>query len=152
MSATINIKIVNAYCSKQKERNMKKPSYVEQPKIEVEKIIRIKTPRKRKFSRYAEEAAFLLGQQIKLTRKSRKWSLANLAERAGITRNTLSKIENGDMRPAIGLVLEVATIVGVSLFEQEDRNLSSKVELVESKIKLLPKRIREQKRVIKDDF
>lgn len=52
----------------------------------------------RVYSKYAQETAFLIGQQIKLARKTRKWSSANLAERAGITRETLQRIENGDMK------------------------------------------------------
>lgn len=45
--------------------------------------------KERVYTKYAQEAAFLMGQQIKLARKNRKWSSANLAERAGITRLTL---------------------------------------------------------------
>ena len=75
--------------------------------------------KQRVYSKYAQEAALLLGQRIKLARKKRKWSEMNLAERAGISRATLQKIEAGNMTPAIGLVFEVASLVGVSLFEQD---------------------------------
>lgn len=108
--------------------------------------------KKRIFSNYAKEAALLLGQQIKLDRKKRKWSEANLAERAGISRRTLQKIEAGEMTPAIGLVFEVASLVGVPLFEQESQRLSTSIDLTQSKIALLPKRIREQTKVADDDF
>jgi hypothetical protein len=47
--------------------------------------------------------------------RQRKWSEANLAERAGISRATLQKIEAGAMSPAIGLVFEVATLAGSAL-------------------------------------
>ena len=53
--------------------------------------------KQRAYSKYAKEAAFLLGQQIKLGRKNRQWSEQNLAERAGISRATLQKIEAGEM-------------------------------------------------------
>ena len=108
--------------------------------------------KKRVYSTYAQEAAFLIGQQIKLARKNRKWSSANLAERAGITRETLQRIENGDMKPAIGLVFEVATIVGVPLFEQDSHPLSRNIELIQSKIQLLPQRVRNPKKVVDDGF
>lgn len=108
--------------------------------------------KQRIYSKYAKEAAFLLGQQIKLSRKRRKWSEANLAERAGISRRTLQKIEAGEMTPAIGLVFEVATLVGVHLFEQDNQRLATSIDLTRSKISLLPKRIRAQTKVADDDF
>jgi len=106
----------------------------------------------RTYSQYAHDAAFLLGQQIKLARKKRKWSESNLAERAGISRTTLQKIEAGEMSPAIGLVFEVATLVGVCLFEHDNGRLKTGIELTRNQLALLPKRIREQTKVADDDF
>lgn len=106
----------------------------------------------RTYSKYAKDAALLLGQQIKLARKQRKWSEMNLAERAGISRATLQKIEAGEMTPAIGLVFEVASLVGVSLFEHENQRLAHSIDLTQSKIALLPKRIRTRNKVADDEF
>jgi transcriptional regulator with XRE-family HTH domain len=106
----------------------------------------------RTYSKYALDAALLLGQQIRLARKKRRWSEANLAERAGISRATLQKIEAGEMTPAIGLVFEVATLAGVPLFEQDSQRLETSIDLTQSKIALLPKRIRVQTKVADDDF
>lgn len=106
----------------------------------------------RTYSKYALDAALLLGQQIRLARKKRKWSETNLAERAGISRATLQKIEAGEMTPAIGLVFEVATLVGVPLFEQDSQRLAASIDLTQIKLALLPKRIREQTKVADDDF
>jgi len=108
--------------------------------------------KQRSYSKYVKEAAFLLGQQIKLGRKKRLWSEQNLAERASISRTTLQKIEAGEMSPSIGLVFEVAALVGVPLFEQENRALATSIELTQSKIALLPKRIRSKITVVDDDF
>lgn len=108
--------------------------------------------KQRTYSKYAKEAAFLLGQQIKLGRKQRQWSEHNLAERAGISRATLQKIEAGEMSPAVGLVFEVAALVGIPLFEQDSRALANSIELTQSKIALLPKRIRNKSRAVDDDF
>lgn len=94
----------------------------------------------------------MLGQQIKLGRKSRRWSEQNLAARAGISRATLQKIEAGEMSPSIGLVFEVAALVGVSLFEQDSRELTTSIELTQSKIALLPKRIQTRTKAVDDDF
>ena len=108
--------------------------------------------KQRVYSKYAQDAAFLIGQQIKLARKSKKWSSANLAERAGITRETLQRIENGDMRTSIGLVFEVAAIIGVPLFTEDKQLFSNNLELIQSKIELLPQRIRTQRKVVDDNF
>jgi transcriptional regulator with XRE-family HTH domain len=108
--------------------------------------------KQRAYSKYAKEAASLLGQQIKLGRKERKWSEQNLAGRAGISRATLQKIESGEMSPSIGLVFEVAALVGVPLFEQESRALATSIELTQNKIALLPKRIRNKTKAVDDDF
>ena len=104
----------------------------------------------RVYSKYSLEAVFLLAQQIKLGRKQRKWSEQNLADRAGISRITLRKIEQGEMSCAIGLVFEVAMLVGVNLFDQDVVSFARQIESAKDKVALLPKRIRAQ--VVDDDF
>ncbi len=108
--------------------------------------------KQRTHSKYALEAVTLLGDQIKLGRKQRKWSEKDLAERAGIARATLQKIENGEMNCAIGLFFEVATLVGVNLFEQDRLPLSKHIEQTQDKIALLPKRIKVKTKEVYDDF
>ncbi|NJN46794.1 MAG: helix-turn-helix transcriptional regulator [Candidatus Competibacteraceae bacterium] len=106
----------------------------------------------RTYSKYAQEAAVLMGKQIKLGRKQRQWTEQNLADRAGISRATLQKIENGEMSCAIGLVFEVATLVGVNLFDQDKLPLAKHIEQTGDKIALLPQRIKTKTKVIHDDF
>ncbi len=108
--------------------------------------------KQRTYSKYALEAVTLLGEHIKLGRKQRKWSEKNLAERAGISRATLQKIERGEMSSAIGLVFEVATLVGVNLFEQDKLPLSRHIEQTRDKIAVLPKRIKVKTKIVHDDF
>jgi len=108
--------------------------------------------KQRTYSKYAQEAAILMGEQIKLGRKLRKWTEKNLADRAGISRATLQKIENGEMSCSIGLVFEVATLVNVNLFEQKDLPLSKHLEQTRDKIALLPLRIRAKTKEVDDDF
>lgn len=106
----------------------------------------------RAYSKNACEAVSLLGQQIKLGRKKRKWSEGNLAERAGVSRATLRKIESGEMACSIGLYFELATLVGVNLFDHEYLPLSRQVEQVEDKLAVLPQRIKSRRKVVDDDF
>ncbi len=109
--------------------------------------------KKRTYSFQAKDAVSLLGKQIKLARMERKWSLDNLAERTGISRVTLQKIEAGKMTSSIGLVFEAAVLVGVPLFEQDNQKyFNTNFNLVQSKIALLPKRTRSSTKVVDDDF
>lgn len=108
--------------------------------------------KQRTYSKYAQEAARLLGKQIKLARKQRKWSEKNLADRAGISRATLQKIENGEMTCAIGLVFEAAVLVGLNLFAQDKIPLSISMENISNKIALLPQRIKSRTKAVDDDF
>jgi len=93
-----------------------------------------------------------MGEQIKLGRKQKRWTENELAERAGISRATLQKIEKGDMSCAVGLVFEVATLVNIPLFEQDTYPLSKQVEHLRDKVALLPRRIRVQAPSVDDDF
>lgn len=108
--------------------------------------------KQRIYSEYAQEAAVLMGQLIKLGRKERRWSEQNLADRAGITRATLQKIEKGEMSCAVGSVFELATLVGVQLFEQDGVPLAKHIEHTNDKIALLPKRIVKPNKAVRDDF
>ncbi len=108
--------------------------------------------KQRTYSKYAHDAVTLLGEQIKLGRKQRKWTEHNLADRAGISRATLQKIESGEMSPAIGIVFEVAALVGVNLFEQDKLPFSKQIEQTRDKIAVLPKRIQVKTKAVDDDF
>lgn len=106
----------------------------------------------RAYSRSSKEAAALLGKSIRLRRRERRLTAQDLADRAGITRTTLRKIENGDMKSEIGLVFEVATLVGVQLFGGDRAAIGSYRERVDDRIALLPKTVRKVAREIDDDF
>lgn len=108
--------------------------------------------KRRIYSQNAREAAVLMGEQIKLGRKQRQWTEQNLADRAGISRATLQKIENGDLSCAIGSFFELATLVGVQLFESENTPLAKHIEHTRDKVALLPQRIKAKKKVVRDDF
>ena len=107
----------------------------------------------RPISSYASEATLLLGQLVRKARIDRKMSTLNLAERAGISRGLLRRIEAGDPGCTIGAVFEVATIVGVRLFDSEQVNISQAIENNREVLTLLPKSIRTPRiEVVKDDF
>ncbi|MDH5557892.1 MAG: helix-turn-helix domain-containing protein [Alphaproteobacteria bacterium] len=108
--------------------------------------------RARTYSRYSLEAAALLGQSIRLGRREQRVTAQDLADRAGITRTTLRKIENGDMTSEIGLAFEVATLVGVKLFDAETGSIAARRERIDDRIALLPKTVRKTTGKFDDDF
>lgn len=94
----------------------------------------------------------LLASQIQLARKEQRWSEAELAERAGVSRSTIRGIENGNPATAIGLYFEVATLLGVPLFESDGRKLADAQERLDLRLALLPKRIDRDREEVFDDF
>lgn len=106
----------------------------------------------RTYSCYSTDVATILSKQIKLARKQHKWTEADVAERAGVSLSTIKRIEKGDMTCAIGLVLEVATLVGVRLFGDDSVARTTLKERIDDKIALLPKTIRNVQKKVDDDF
>lgn len=107
---------------------------------------------KRTYSKLTLQALTLLGQQVKLARKQKKMSEKDMAERAGIARSTLQKIELGDPQVNIGFVFEVATLAGLPLFEPEATSLRPHIDRMNDKLALMPTYIRSSKREYKSDF
>ena len=108
----------------------------------------------RTYSRYSREAAALLGALIREARNERKLTAQELAERAGISRGMLQRIENGNLKCEIGAVFEVAAIVGVKLFEADDGDgvLTKHLNQTREKLALLPKSVRKKSKAVRDDF
>jgi transcriptional regulator with XRE-family HTH domain len=109
-------------------------------------------PSHRPSSRYAREAAELLGQLVRQARIERKLTAAELAERAGLSRGLLVRIEKGDPGCAIGSVFEAAAIVGVRLFDADQTRLTEMARAQKATLALLPRSIRARKIDVQDDF
>lgn len=106
----------------------------------------------RSYSHYTREALSLLAGLIRSARLENKMSAQKVADRAGISRSMLHRIEKADPKCEIGATLEVARIVGVNLFENEPNRLAMHVKQVNEKLSLLPKTARKSRKVAKDDF
>lgn len=91
---------------------------------------------------------------IRAARLERKLTTSEVAERAGISRGLLQRIEKADPRCGIGVVFEVANIVGVRLFEEgaEMGTIISHRTRTEERLSLLPRRARKISRKVNDDF
>ena len=106
----------------------------------------------RTYSHYTKEAALLFGTLIRVARKERRFTLQEVAERAGISRGLLQRIEKGDLSASIGSVFEVAAIVGIRLFDADDKKLRHEILRNEEMLTLLPKAIHGPKKEVDDDF
>jgi transcriptional regulator with XRE-family HTH domain len=56
-----------------------------------------------------------LGQRVRALRKAKKWTLEQAAQKAGLARSTLSKIENEQMSPTFDAVKKLADGLDISV-------------------------------------
>lgn len=105
-----------------------------------------------KISKPTQEATLLLGQSIQIARKNKKQTEAELSERAGISKTTLRKIESGNLNCEIGIVFELATLVGINLFDSDENTQRKNMEHSYTQLMLLPKSIRKKKIRVDDEF
>jgi transcriptional regulator with XRE-family HTH domain len=109
-------------------------------------------PALRATSRYAADAIIYLGRLIRAARLSRKETVAQLAERAGISRGLLQRIERGDPGCSVGAVFETASLVGIRLFDLDRDRLAANNETLSHTLSLLPRTARPARTEAKDDF
>ena len=106
----------------------------------------------RTYSRYSRDATALLGGLVREARKERKLTAQEVADRAGISRGLLQRIEKGDLKCEVGAIFEVAAIVGVRLFDADESTLTKHLSQTRDKLTLLPKSVRRKSRAVHDDF
>ncbi|GAB07206.1 helix-turn-helix domain-containing protein [Gordonia amarae] len=100
----------------------------------------------------AREALRVLGAQVRAARIEKRWTGADLARAAGVSRYTITQIENGAPSVAVGNVLSVAAIAGVPLFGAADRAELAVIRArAEDRVALLPSRVDKPKRRMSDD-
>jgi transcriptional regulator with XRE-family HTH domain len=104
------------------------------------------------YSPQTRDATRVLGLQIAIARRARRWTESELAGRAGVSRATLRGVEQGAPTVAIGTVFEIATLVGVQLFGADAESLSAIAERERDRLALLPRRVRETSEPVSDDF
>ena len=109
-------------------------------------------PKTRNYSPLARDAAALLGEMIHSARIGRKMTAVELAERAGVSRGLVSRVENGDMGASIGAAFEMAAVLGVPLFDVDPGRVSRGLEQLRTVNALLPKRAFQSTAEVDDDF
>lgn len=69
-----------------------------------------------------------IARRIQLERTARGWSLAELAEKSGVAKASISKIERGEVSPSAGILVRIAaafdlTLAGLLLRAEETSRL-----------------------------
>jgi|LWDU01.1.fsa_nt_gi transcriptional regulator with XRE-family HTH domain len=107
---------------------------------------------KRPYSKVTQISLQLFGKQIQVARKLKKISTEELAERAGVSRGLVERVEKGEPGCQIGVAFELATLVGIPLFEGE-QHINTAIKNANTALTLLPERIRAQTNIkVNDDF
>lgn len=106
----------------------------------------------RTYSKYAMQAMQVFAELIKAARKMQRWSEAELAERAGVSRLTVRRIEQGNPGTELGLYFEVATLLGIPLFAADNNKLAAISHELGMQLALLPKRIDKESGEVFDEF
>ena len=58
-----------------------------------------------------------MNNRIRVLRAEKKWSQAELAERVGVSRNSINAIENGRFDPSLPLAFRIADAFGLRVEE-----------------------------------
>ena len=103
------------------------------------------TPRK------AKEALAQLGEQIRMARKRRQWTIAELAKKISVSSPTIIALEKGEPTVSVGVLVSTLWTLGL---ETELLNLANPndIEGIKMMNTRLPKKIRTRKRTLDNDF
>lgn len=96
------------------------------------------------------EGCRLLGDRVRLARRERRWTVAELAERVGVSPVTIRKAERGDPTVALGTAFEAAALLGVALFHEDPARRAVEAEYVATRLAVLPAVVRPGR--VDDDF
>lgn len=96
----------------------------------------------RTYSPLTVEAALLLGESVRAARRERRWTVEELAERAGVNHSTIRKVERGDLTVGLGAAFETAALVGVPLFSPDPARRRVEAARLQDRLTVLPQRVR----------
>ncbi|MGD9592827.1 MAG: helix-turn-helix transcriptional regulator [Candidatus Berkiella sp.] len=94
----------------------------------------------------------ILGKLIKSARLEGNMSQEDLAQRLNVSRLTIINIEKGTPNVSIGSVFEAATIVGVPLISDDIQQLKQHAKTISGITAILPKRSRQKRKELDNDF
>lgn len=98
------------------------------------------------------DALVVLGAQVAAARRELGWTSAELAERLGVSAPLVSRIESGNPSVQVGTMFDAAVLCGVPLFATDPTGLSRLAEAERNRVSLLPRRVRQKRIELSDDF
>ncbi|MCW8275179.1 helix-turn-helix domain-containing protein [Pseudomonas sp. PCH199] len=105
----------------------------------------------RTYSPMTLSALQIFSQLIQIKRKERGLTQQALAERVGVSRSLVQRVESADPRCEIGVVFEMASLLGIQLFQASDSH-STLLASLQDKLALLPAHILVPKQEVSNDF
>ncbi|WP_417519599.1 helix-turn-helix transcriptional regulator [Minwuia sp.] len=103
-------------------------------------------------SKATEQSLDLLAEAIRSARKRRRWSESELAERLGVSRQTVQRIEKASPRCAIGTVFEAAVLLDVPLLGDEQARLDMQLRISRDKLAAARRHVDRLTQGFDDDF
>lgn len=91
------------------------------------------------------------GLQIASARREVGWTAQDLAERLGVSRQLVSRIEKGNPSVSVGVMFDAAVLCGVPLFDRPPAGVRDVAAVEAARFALLPQRVRVTTEV-DDDF
>lgn len=108
--------------------------------------------KKQNYARYTLAAVSLLGSLVRLERTNRQMTAQDFADRLGIDRGTLKRLEEGDPKVELGLAFEACALLAIPLFDEDIRGVTLRADEALKRIALLPKKVRARKVSVDNDF
>lgn len=105
----------------------------------------------RTYSPVTLSALQILSQLIQVKRKERGLSQQALAERAGVSRSLVQRVESADARCEIGVVFEMAQLLGIQLFQVAEGHSAVQAGL-KDRLALLPSHVVAPRQEVSNDF
>jgi transcriptional regulator with XRE-family HTH domain len=101
--------------------------------------------------RKAKEALQALGAQIRMARKRRVWTIADLSAKIGVSSPTIIALEKGVATVSVGVLVSALWTLGMESEVVELTNPKDEegIKLMNSR---LPQKIKTSKRRLKNDF
>lgn len=103
---------------------------------------------------HVQDALTVWGQLIRQGRIGRSWTARDLAARANVSEQTVLSAEAGNRGTAVGTMMDLADLVGVPIFGDDNRSeIAIRRQRGEEMLSLLPSRVRRPRGgSIDDDF
>lgn len=108
--------------------------------------------KKLSYARYTIHAVELLGTFVALERKVRRMTAQDLADRLGIDRGTVQRLERGDPKVQLGIAFEACALLGIPLFDEDAAGITQRLDGAQKRVALLPKKAHAKRPAVSDDF